>query len=352
MQILQRRQSEAVVRRPASVERKVVVGVGFQAGADPVDRRAGLELHIGEGVRRELRRMPVLERDRRERRLGGREDVGRDVRVGGQVLQHRHHPHGVEGGHLARLVRGHARASEPDLHLQGSPDRGVLPEVLARGRAGDDQAVWRLDGGVRVPREHRIAQHPEEAGIGPEDGLLDGLVPLFQSDLRGRDAGDALQLRKVDLQRRRRRRRHAVDGEGLLSGQDESLAEAIDVLVVRQEALETVLVTQVEADQDRGGEADRQAGDGDRGIEPVAPQVPERGGDVVGQHGIRSPTVPKEPPAAASKAAAAGAGVVGGPTSLGWAFGMARRPAGSRRPPGRRAAGWCAALRRHGPGSG
>ncbi len=179
------------------------------------------------------------------------------------------------------------------------------------------------------------------------------MVAGLQRDPPLRQTGRALDLRKIELQLGRRHRRHGWKHERLGARQDEGLAQAIDLFLAGDEALEAVFVAQVEADQDRGGEADRQARDGDGGVEPVAREVSQRCGDVVLQHGVLPSGGAGKGALAAVGRAAARAGFVGGPTNREEARGMAvRRRAGFPRPPGRRAAGWCAAPRRHGPASG
>ncbi len=69
----------------------------------------------------------------------------------------------------------------------------------------------------------------------------------------------------------------AVEPLRLLARKDDVVLQPVDAFVAGDEALEGVFVAQEQADQDRRGEADREAEDGDPGIEAVAADVAERG---------------------------------------------------------------------------
>ncbi len=295
--------------------------------------------------------MPLVGGDRRKGGAGRGEDLDVEVGVGGQVLQHRQHPHGVVARRRARQI-GIGNAG---IDQEGLADRRILAEVLARRPAGEHQPIGRLERGVGISGEHRIGHDPEETGIGPDERFLEGLV----SDLEGGPArgqtGRPFDLREIELELGRRHRGRRRQHEGLGARQDQGFGEAVDLLVAGNELLEAIFVAQIEPDQDRRGEADGQAGDGDGRVDPVAREVPQRGRDVVLQHGgVPSGAIGKGAPAALGRAVAAGAVFVGGPTNSerAWRAMAVRLRAGSRRPPGHRAAGWCAGPRRRAPASG
>ena len=173
---------------------------------------------------------------------------------------------------------------EAGVDHQGAADGGVLAEILAGHLASQDQAVRRLEGRIGVAGQDRQGHHLEEAGIGPDNVLADGDVPTLEVGIRDRQPGDLRRLGEVEPEISGHGRDGPVDGARFRSGESQIELQAVDLLPTGNEPLEADLVADVEADQDRRGEAGRQAEDGDGGIESVAADVADGGGDVVSQH--------------------------------------------------------------------
>ncbi len=276
----------AVLRRiVASSERREPASQRFRPNPGP-------ELHIGQLADVVGRSVPFFDRHGRKRRPAGSEDLDVQVGVGREVLEHRHHPHGMEAGDQGllgwRIAQGRV-FGRVDQHR--AADRGVDTEVLAGRLAGQDQPVRRLQGSVGISGQHRIGHDPEEVRRDPDRGLRSGDIPALQERTAGAEAGDVFHLWERQLQGARQDAAGEDHRPGLLAGQGRVGLQSIGALVARQKALESVFVAQIEADHDRRGKADRQAQDGDAGIEPVAGEVAQRGREIVAEHDPYSPII-------------------------------------------------------------
>ncbi len=280
-----RHQAEAERRR--AVPRRIMpLAKGGQGGGQRPWRHARPKLQIGQVVDGVGRWMTIVDRQRRKGRPAGDEHLDVQMGVGRDVLEHRHHPHRVEGGDRRLLVGGIAEGRVLGrIQLDRAADRGVLAEVLAGHLAGQHQPVGGLHGGVGVARQHRVGHHPEEVRPDPGRRFRGGDLASLQEQPRRAHPGGVLHLGKIEPERSGQRSAGEDHGHGFLAGHGHVRFQAIGALVAGQEPLEGVLVAQVQTDHDGRGEADRQAQDGDAGIEPVAGEVVQRGGQIVAEHG-------------------------------------------------------------------
>ncbi len=215
------------------------------------------------------------------------EDLGGQVGVGRQVLQHGRHPQRMPGGDAGSGGAG-SRRLVGRLHLQDIADRPVAVEVLAGHGPGDHHRVRLLERRRQVPRQGRQGKHGEDGGIDP------GEIPLGDRDVGGPAAhrGQRLHQTRGDDAGKHRPQ---LAGDGGLGGvvvrarglarRGQIVGDLVDLLVAGQPAVVAELVADELGDQDRRGEGDRQSQDADPGIEPVARQVVHRRGEIVAEHG-------------------------------------------------------------------
>ncbi len=211
----------------------------------------------------------------RKGRLSRQKDFGTPVGFDGQVLQHGCDPHGVcDGGIL----------DHPDVH--GLADRIVLTEIFASQVERDHCAVGRIERMVEIAIQDRHAQNFEDIGIGIDEGL--GRMRIVAATgnpqpvlMRARYLVDLGKIEPHPF--RHPRRRHSVV-LACLAGLCHACDQKIGRVGLGQEAVETQLVTDEEADQNSGSEACGQPQDIDTGIEFIACQVAQRRRQIVAEH--------------------------------------------------------------------
>ncbi len=295
MQIRQRLQPEAVDRCPVRTGKAHGREVG-EAGAQRISRSAGLEPQIGQFRNLERRGIGVIQRQHGERRAARAEHLSMEMGVRRQVLEHRHHAHGVEacqplegGLQVGGRIRTQRRQFQARVDHQHLADGGVLAEVLARRRARQHQAVGRGQGRVGVTGQDRQGHDLEEIRIGPEHRFGDRDVAMLE---RGRvvlEPRHVFSFGEIQPEIAGGHGRRAIEPLRLLPGQLDVVLQAIDAFVAGDEAFERVFVAQEQSDEDGHGEADRQAQDGNPRVEAVAADVAKRGGDVVTEHRCAPP---------------------------------------------------------------
>ncbi len=270
------RGEQGVFRLAGDVERTLQLCVGLArrephegVGPDVAERGVGLELgQAGVGA------------------LAGGVDLGGEVGVGRQVLQHRGDPQRMPGRNAGRLGR-RAGTRVGGLHLQHIAERQVAAEIFAGHGAGDRHRIGLVQRGRGIAGQGGQGKDLEEAGIDP------GEVALGDRDVPGPVAhrGKGLHQPRGDDPRHHRPELARDGGLGgvvvgarILAGLHELVGDLVDLLVARQPMVVVELAPDELGDQDGGGEGHRQAQDADRGIELVAPQVAERRGEIVAEH--------------------------------------------------------------------
>ncbi len=247
---------------------------------------AGREAHEGVGadVPEQVHRVEL-----RQVRIGAflrGEDLGREVGVGWQILEHGCDPHRAPGLAGRGQRAGAWRARNGGLDLKGVADRQVPAEVLAGDAAGDHHRVGLLQRRVQVAGQDRQGEHLEDLRVGPGEGFLaDARIPKAMTDTgkglhqaRGDDTGHhRLQLSGDQGL-------GGVRGAGRLARLLEHVGDLVDLLITRQPMVVAELAAHELGDKDRGGEGDRQAQDADRGVEAVARQIAQRRGEIVAEH--------------------------------------------------------------------
>ena len=133
------------------------------------DRRRAGPGAVGAGER-----LPVLRRarDRRQRRVGGREPVHHGARGGGcrgrAAVVHRGHDHAESGTHVGRHERIARTRRAADVHARGTRRIAAPPLVAERQRRGAGPAAVR--GAQRLP-VHRGPRDRGQRGVRGRGGL-------------------------------------------------------------------------------------------------------------------------------------------------------------------------------------